>query len=249
MIKDPEVVEALADDPELLAVADAIAALQPASGALTGQGARRRRRRQPVFLVAIAAAFAAGLLLPTLGVSAAQIAVMLRLKNATEPFYVFTSRFDRKLDWKETQVLHGAPSGSLVFRVTRVTVDGDHWRVATSFTNRSRNAVSIEQPTSIAQTAGPANPGSGLGFPAGQDRSSGGVRVTSLAALLATSFEPRLPSRLRGGGTWSGVFSGAGKLPRGRPIYVTWGRFHPFGTQLPAWQSWSYFSDHSFVLP
>jgi hypothetical protein len=247
VIKDREVLEVLADDPELLAVADAIAALQPVPG--THQRSSRVRRKRGVFLAAIATALVAGLLLPALGVSAAQIAVMLHLKNATEPFYVFTSQFDRKTTWNETKSLHGAPAGSLVFRVTRITVDGGRWRVATGFTNRSKYAVAIEQPTSVAQTAGPPNPGTGLGFPAGQNRSSGGVRVTSLAALLATSFEPRLPSQLRAGESWSGVISGSGTLPRGRVIYVTWGRFHPIGVQLPSWQSWSYFSDHSFVLP
>jgi hypothetical protein len=247
VIRDPEVIEALARDPELLAVADAIATTRPESR-LTPASAGRTSRRH-IFFGLLASVAAAGLMLPALGVSASSIAVLLHLKNATEPFYLFTSRFDRRVNWNQTEAIRGVAAGTLVFRVSRITVSGNQWRVATSFTNRSRYSLSIVQPTSVSTLAGPRNPGSGLGFSAGQNRSSGGVAVTSLAYRLATSFAPQLPSKLGPGRMWSGVFAGSGTLPRHRAITITWGQFHPVGAQLPAWQSWSYFSTPTFTLP
>jgi hypothetical protein len=248
VIRDPEVIEALARDPELLALADAIAATQPSSRVQL-IGTTRRGRRPFFFSVLAASAAAAALALPAFGVTANSIAVLLHLQNATEPFYVFTSHLDQRVNWTEAKTIRGATSGTLVFHVSRIAVNGDQWRVTTSFTNQSRYSLSIVQPASVSTVAGPPDPGSGLGFSAGQSRSSGGVVVTSLAYRLATSFSPRVPSKLGPGRVWSGVFSGSGQLPRHRAISITWGQFHPLGTQLPAWQSWSYFSTHSFVLP
>ena len=47
--------------------------------------------------------------------------------------------------------------------------------------------------------------------------------------MLARGFVPSLPRRLERGGSWTGSYSGPGRLPAKVPLRLVFGRFTPVG--------------------
>ena len=143
------------------------------------------------------------------------------------------------LNWVErSSPRYGYPA--MTFVVKSVTVDQSSWSVRASVSNRSRQSIHLLTdkdfyfPAKLFGRVPPparCNPLVGAG-------------CTWSAPLQATSFRPRVPSVLRSGARWNGVFSGTGTLPRGKLINVAFGAFY----SPKARRNFSWTTTHGFKL-
>ncbi len=111
-----------------------------------------------------------------------------------------------RLGWREP------PCARVRIEIARLTVERTRWRVDAKVFNDGR-ALSIGKPHAATGTY--------FGIARGD-------RLTEVAlrtAVLADRFTPRLPRRLEGGASWSGTYSGPGRLPSGVPLRLVFGRF------------------------
>ena len=118
--------------------------------------------------------------------------------------------------WNEPIALDGH-SPVLVFRVRSIEVGSKGFKVATSFTNRTKQALKL--PAGTQQS--PRNFGLGVFTDAVS------VRIEDPGQYLvrATRFDPPLPKVLEPGQTWSGTMSGS-EPPRSRRwLRVVYGVF------------------------
>jgi hypothetical protein len=111
-----------------------------------------------------------------------------------------------RVGWNEKVFLDGAPP-VLVFRVRSIEVGPNGFKVAVSFTNRSKQALNLPAGT----LRSPRNFGLGVYTDAVSVR----IEDPGQYLLRATRFEPALPRVLGAGQTWSGTMSGSDP-PRSR---------------------------------
>ena len=104
-----------------------------------------------------------------------------------------------RVGWIENVSLGNAPP-VLVFRVRSIEVGPKGFTIATSFTNRSRQALRL--PTGTMRS--PKNFGLGVYTDAVSVR----IEDPGQYLLHATRFSPALPRMLGAGETWSGTMSG-----------------------------------------
>lgn len=121
------------------------------------------------------------------------------------------------LNWTESN--RGANRPLMIFTVRSITLTGARWSVRASVTNRSRKTIRITQANLQFH---PPEYGFGLLVP---PRPCAPGVYCEWPYLGATQFRPRLPSALRPGQNWTGVFSGRGTLPRRRLLPIVFGRF------------------------
>jgi hypothetical protein len=139
-----------------------------------------------------------------------------------------------KLNWLEQRSRAYYPTTPMTFSVKDVTIVGTKWSVHAAFTNRS--GVTMRIRPSLGNYYAPY--GFGLAW------SKGGG---NLDELRYTSAKPALPTRLGPGKTWSGVFGGRGRLPRGVLIYVAFGPFFPPSAPERE-KEFNYVTSHAFKL-
>jgi hypothetical protein len=135
-----------------------------------------------------------------------------------------------QLNWRESNAGTGRPL--ITFTVAWLKVDGDRWQIRGSFTNRSKVTLKIEAGI-VAY-----GPGASWGFGIYAPRVVGAVATKAFA-------RPAMPTRLRPGASWSGIYGGTGvrTLPRHEQLSLTFGHFVD---QRNAGFSWV--SQHSIVL-
>ena len=104
-------------------------------------------------------------------------------------------------------------SGGFSVTVRTLTVRGDGWSVAARIDNGTAQTLQIGR----AHRPYPETT-FGVAEVVGDERSDPPQRY-------ATSFDPPLPRVLRPGSSWSGVFSGATRLPAGHRFRVVFGMF------------------------
>lgn len=178
-----------------------------------------QRARRPLRLAAIAAAVVLGALL-----------VWRATSKSAHPFVLTGPIRTVKAGWVEQYALQ--QGGSLGFRVRSIDLGRTGWTVHAAITNRSKTAVTVTKGYDYARAAGLS-----LVYPDSTAGSTGNLKV-----VTAETVEPPLRT-LAPGGTWQGTFSGKGRPPQGKIIYVGFGLFTPT-TGVP----FTYLTDHSFIL-
>jgi hypothetical protein len=117
---------------------------------------------------------------------------------------------------------------AMTFKVRSVTVTPSGWSVQAEMINRSGKRITFRRATSFFP------PRVGFGLRAPRPRVVG---RRDFVELRATTFTPSLPESLEPGRRWSGRFSGRGRLPRRKPITVTFGVFLVNGTDPFSWET------------
>jgi hypothetical protein len=137
------------------------------------------------------------------------------------------------LDWHE---LTGDPGARMIVDVRRLVVRPNGWSVDAAVTNDTHVTMSISRPHHPGDTEfGVLVLGSRT--PSYVDAAGPGV--------FATHVVPRAPIILRPRETWSGTFSGPGRLSSGRYVRVELGRFTTVGTaQRGVPERFRYITDH-----
>jgi hypothetical protein len=127
-----------------------------------------------------------------------------------------------RLDWRESYYPDYPRGHRITFRVSRVVVTHTGWTVHGAFTNRTpwRLRLEPDDPTGWQM-------GMGLVSPKARADEPWPSSYGSADAFRANRFLPRMPRSLAPGESWSGRFSGPGKLPLRRNIHVKFGRFVP----------------------
>jgi peptide/nickel transport system permease protein len=129
--------------------------------------------------------------------------------------------------WHERHSMNGgAPFGAMTIRVTRIVLGKQGWRVDASFTSVTPKPLTIS-----ASGTGFGYGGFGLFY---TKRGSNGFAERH--AATATAFVPSMPRIMGPGRTWTGSFGGTESIPRGVPLYVTFGTFSPI--DFPTVQTW-----------
>lgn len=137
------------------------------------------------------------------------------------------------LDWHE---LTGHPGARMIVDVRRLVVRPNGWSVAAAVKNDTQVTMTIERPHHPGETEfGVLVLGSRK--PSDVDAAGPGV--------FATHVVPRAPVALRPRETWSGTFSGPGRLSSGRYVRVELGRFTTVGPpQRGVPSRFRYITDH-----
>lgn len=183
---------------------------------------RRRRGRAWVFAVAALAL----LLVPAAGISHGLIAA-LHFEHQRAPFAVFSGTYARSTtQWERLPLRRGA----IEARITGVDVHSSTWHIRAELVNDSPYQVVVHRGRSWTAAGLPLRiVGFGVAFQPSREVFVGGSLSYRLTSVAATSFSSALPRRIAPHGHWSGTFSGYALLPRGRPIYVTFGGFEAQG--------------------
>jgi peptide/nickel transport system permease protein len=176
--------------------------------------------RRPLRLAAITAAVGVGGLL-----------VWRTTSQSARPFVLTGPIRTVKAGWVEQHAL--PQGGALAFRVRSLDLGRTGWSVHAAITNRSKTVVTVTKGYDYARAAGLS-----LVYPEPATAGSTG----NLEVVTAETVEPPLRT-LAPGGTWQGSFSGKGRPPLGKIIYVGFGLFTP-----KAGVSFTYLTDHSFIL-
>lgn len=139
------------------------------------------------------------------------------------------------LNWVEKASGDQYPA-AMTFRVKSVTLTRKSWATHASFTNRSSKTIRIVKPTDTY----PPEYTFGLGW-------ASACKPPAIACALDTRnrtySKPSLPTLLRPGQTWSGVFGGPGLPKKGLLVYVLFGHF-----LLPDGKDFDWITTHSFRL-
>jgi hypothetical protein len=115
----------------------------------------------------------------------------------------------RELNWRDD----AGPSGSrVVLTVRSLTIDGRGWHVRASVTNDTRRTLGVARIHNVSRAR------FGLAVVPRDERAAP-------PELVATRFEPKLPSALAPGETWAGEFGARGDVPRGAELRVVVGTF------------------------
>jgi hypothetical protein len=140
------------------------------------------------------------------------------------------------LDWHEAP---GVPGNRLIVGVRRFVVRRNGWAVSAAVKNDSRATLVIsrrhrrhgtECGILLLGTASPIH--------------------TAGPGRFASRFTPALPVRLAPRASWSGTFSGAGRLPAGDYVRIELGSFGASGTvRPPISMQFEYITNHVFRLP
>jgi len=142
------------------------------------------------------------------------------------------------LDWHESR---GPPGNRLIVDVRRFVVRSNGWAVFATVKNDSRATLVISRRHRRHGTeCGILLLGSGTRRAA----------YNAGPGLFASRFMPSLPVRLQPGASWSGTFSGAGRLPAGDYVRIELGSFGASGAIRPPFSmQFEYITDHAFRLP
>lgn len=141
-----------------------------------------------------------------------------------------------KLNWVD-RVTSDFGYQPMTFKVASVTITARAWSVRGSVTNRSKRAVRIARPA----PGYPQQYAFGLGWASACPPPNTACRLDTRRWTYA---KPALPSRLRPGQRWEGVFGGPGVVPRGTLVNVTFGRFVPAGET----QGFNWITQRAFKL-
>jgi hypothetical protein len=121
------------------------------------------------------------------------------------------------LNWHEAP---GPKHATIVVDVRRLVVRANGWSLVASVKNDTRVAMTLGRPHH------PGGTEFGL-LPVASTRPS--EVETAGAGVFASDFAPRLPRALRPGETWSGTFSGRGRLSKVRYVRIELGTFTTIG--------------------
>jgi hypothetical protein len=111
---------------------------------------------------------------------------------------------------------HEPPCAGVRIDVVRLTVGPARWRIAARVANTGR-PLRVGRPHTETGTY--------FGVVRGDRRTADALH----SGLLADRFAPALPRALRRGESWSGTYSGPGRLPENVPLRLVFGRFTPAG--------------------
>ena len=114
------------------------------------------------------------------------------------------------LGWREPAC------GGVRIDIRRLTVGGTRWRVEATVENDGK-PLTVGRPHTQRGTY--------FGVVRGDRRTVEALH----AGLLADRFVPPLPRRLGTGESWSGTYSGPGRLPANVPLRLVFGRFTTVG--------------------
>jgi hypothetical protein len=145
------------------------------------------------------------------------------------------------LNWVEQRSADYFPY-PMTFKVKDVVLTAKAWSVHASFTNRSKVSLKIAPP--FGDYYAPHT--FGLGWASCVQGSLG--PECGLKTLDYTYAKPKFPRQLQPRQTWSGVFGGLGRPPKGKLIYVTFGTFFPPGSPANGVREFSWDSSHAFKL-
>ena len=218
-------------------------------------GARPARPRRRLRLFALA--FVVLLALPAAGVSHGLIASM-HFAHQKTPFNVYSGDAAFKFGgWEQLDFR----KGSIRIHVSSVRIDGGTWRIAADVRNDTPYTVLVHRGFSKVRLGYPERViGFGVAFQPSREVYISGMPSARLTHVPASSATPALPTRLAPHAAWRGVFTGYTLLPRGRPVYITFGRFEALH-EWPA-SRWrvinpdpafvdgkTFISSHTVVLP
>jgi len=129
----------------------------------------------------------------------------------------------------------------LIVGVRRFVVRRNGWAVSATVKNDSRATLVISRRH--------RRHGTECGILLLGTASSRAIR-TAGPGHFASRFTPALPIRLLPGASWSGTFSGAGRLPAGDYVRIELGSFGASGTvRPPISMQFEYITNHVFRLP
>jgi hypothetical protein len=111
---------------------------------------------------------------------------------------------------------HEPVCGGVRIDVRRLTVRPERWSIEATIANEGK-ALTIGRPHT--------EKGTYFGVVRGDRRTVEALH----AGLLADRFAPALPRRLETGESWSGTYSGPGRLPAEVPLRLVFGRFTTLG--------------------
>jgi hypothetical protein len=122
------------------------------------------------------------------------------------------------LDWHESD---GSPGARFVVDVRALSVTAHGWRVRASIRNGTGATLQIGRIHRAGEAA--------FGLLVSERRESGQPEDAPFhPTLVASRYRSRLPPALRPGEGWSGVFSGAGRLPARAFVRVVFGTFSSY---------------------
>jgi hypothetical protein len=146
-----------------------------------------------------------------------------------------------KVNWNERYSFAG--SGFLTFHVTRIVVTPNTWQVAMSVANNSSYTLDLSRPPIQLDSkylhyldptfkgwggCGETNLGKqgfGLAKYAYKPAPDGGRGYGGFLTLPWTHAKPSFPSKLKPNDTWTGTYSGAGRVPRTTELRLCFGLF------------------------
>jgi hypothetical protein len=124
----------------------------------------------------------------------------------------------------------GTRTSPLLIRTRRVVADRSRWTITLSVTNRTGVPLRIVR----AHVSGGTEFGVSFFRTAARSEVEARVRVgRGEPDVYADAFDPPVPPALLQGESWSGSFSGRGRLTRGGPIRIVLGRFIVGGRAPP----------------
>ena len=167
--------------------------------------------------------------LAAVAVAAAPAASAQPLATEAKPLVI-------RLNWVDRTTLDFGYQ-PMTFKVTSVTISPAAWSVRASVTNRWSRPIRIARPIDTH----PPQYAFGLGWAPKCEPPS---ISCPLDVRRRTYTKPTLLNTLRPGQTWTGVFGGPGRPPRGRLINVTFGYFVPAGKS----DGFSWISQRAFKL-
>jgi hypothetical protein len=137
-----------------------------------------------------------------------------------------------ELNWHE--------GSGLRILIRRLVIRANTWSVSATLTNGTRSTFVIGRPHHPGQTE--------FGVLA-LDSSDVNAIDAAGPGVNATRFAPALPRPLGPNDTWSGTFSGRGRLSGARYVRIELGRFFTYGATLPgAPRRLRYITDHVLRL-
>jgi hypothetical protein len=143
-----------------------------------------------------------------------------------------------KVNWSEKKAFEG---GHMAFRVTRLVVRGAKWTVTASITNRSTEAVSMDSITYPTRKLA----GMSLAYPVPPQGGYGYNALPGTNVLPMRFAQPRFPTRLGPGQSWTGTFGAYAVLPKKKQLWVIFGWFTPEGRQE---EGFNHVTTHAFRL-
>jgi hypothetical protein len=142
------------------------------------------------------------------------------------------------LSWHEAS---GPPGNRLIVDVRRFVVRRNGWAVSATVENDSRATLVVSRRH--------RRHGTEFGILLFRTRSRRAAQNPG-PGLFASRFAPKPPVKLRPGASWSGTFSGAGRLPTGDYVRIELGSFGASGAvRPPLVMQFEYITDHVFRLP